>query len=75
MDDFVAIDVETANYEPSSICAIRAAQVSGGCIKAAFKVYQMDYPDYEFLCTLQKSRHTIPRGLCSSFSIPALCAF
>ncbi len=140
MDNFVAIDVETANYEPSSICAIGAVQVTDGCItdrfyelvspepdwyvwhftnkvhgisakdtsdarcfahvwadlstlignrplvahnkafderciKAAFKVYQMDYPDYEFLCTLQKARRTIPRGLCSSFSLPALCDF
>jgi len=27
-----------------------------GCTKAAFKVYQMDYPDYQFLDTLKSSR-------------------
>lgn len=75
MDDFVAIDVETANCEPSSICAIEAERVSIGCIKAVFKVYQMDCPAYEFLCALQKARRTIPHRLCSSFSLPALCAF
>lgn len=27
-----------------------------GCLKAVFRVYQMDYPDYEFYCTLKASR-------------------
>ena len=27
-----------------------------GCLKAAFRVYQMDYPDYEFYCTCRTSR-------------------
>lgn len=35
-----------------------------GCLKAAFKVYQMDYPDYRFHDTLAASRqkfgHTLP---------------
>ena len=26
------------------------------CLKAVFRCYQMDYPDYEFLCTLRASR-------------------
>lgn len=26
------------------------------CLKACFKMYQLDYPDYEFYCTLQKAR-------------------
>ena len=30
MDKFIAIDVETANFEPSSICAIGAVKVDGG---------------------------------------------
>ena len=32
------------------------------CLKAVFRVYQMDYPDYEFYCTLQKSRKVWPGG-------------
>jgi len=140
MQNFVAIDVETANNHPSSICAIGAVKVENGvitdrfyelvkpepeyyfryftesihgidrrmteeaptfdvvwhrvhefisglplvahnkafdekCIRAAFRVYQMDYPDYPFMCTLQKARRTIPRQLCSSFSLPVLCDF
>ena len=32
------------------------------CLKAVFHCYQMDYPDYEFYCTLQKSRRVWPCG-------------
>lgn len=140
MDNLVAIDVETANYEPSSICSIAAVQVTDGyitdrfyelvcpepnwyipkftnsvhgiskrdtdgarcfadvwadlsslignrplvahnksfdqrCIRAAFKVYQMDYPDYKFMCTLEKARRVIPKSICASKSLPSLCEF
>lgn len=27
-----------------------------GCLQAVFKTYRMDYPDYEFYCTLKASR-------------------
>lgn len=27
-----------------------------GCLRAAFKKYRMDYPDYEFHCTLKAAR-------------------
>lgn len=30
-----------------------------GCLKAVFRMYCMDYPDYEFFCTLQSSRRAI----------------
>lgn len=140
MNNFVAIDVETANKEASSICAIGAVKVIDGvitdrfyelvrpepeyycryfteqihgigmrdtenadnfadvwrrvdrfidglplvahnkafdekCIRAAHRTYSMDYPDYPFFCTLQTARRTIPRTLCSSFSLPSLCNF
>lgn len=32
------------------------------CLKAVFRTYCMDYPDYEFYCTLQASRRAI-KGL------------
>ncbi len=32
------------------------------CLKAVFRVYQMDYPDYEFHCTLLQSRKIWPTG-------------
>ena len=124
LKDFAAIDLETANYERSSICSIGIvivrrgeivdsfyshirpepnyynnfcsyvhglcqqdtdnapifpkvwAQVEPlienlplvahnkpfdeGCLKAVFRVYQMDYPDYEFYDTLCVSRRTLP---------------
>ena len=33
MDNFIAIDVETANNQPTSICAIGAVLVIDGIIK------------------------------------------
>ena len=31
-----------------------------GCLKAVFRCYQMDYPDYRFYCTLVASRRLLP---------------
>jgi DNA polymerase-3 subunit epsilon len=120
MLDFAAIDFETANYYPSSVCSVGVVIVRGGkivekfyrlicpepewysywntqihgitmadtenspifpdvwaeiapkienlpliahnspfdsrCLKAVFRVYQMDYPDYQFFCTCRASR-------------------
>ena len=138
MDNFIAIDVETANNHPSRICAIGAVKVVGGlisdsryslinpepdwysractavhglsdadtwnapafgtvwqqwepwfgdlpmvahnaafdrrCINAACRVYQLEAPEH-FLCTLSAARRTIPKGMCASKSLPALCDF
>lgn len=30
-----------------------------GCLKAVFRTYCMDYPDYNFHCTLQSARRTV----------------
>lgn len=140
MNSFVAIDVETANNHPSSICAIGAVKVVDGvivdrfyelvkpepefyfryfteeihgigyhdtedsdtfdrvwcrlmpmarnlpfvahnkafderCLRAAHKVYQMDFPDRPFFCTVVKARRAIPRTVCPSFSLPNICDF
>ena len=32
------------------------------CLKAVFRLYQMDYPDYPFYCTLIRSRQVWPGG-------------
>ena len=32
------------------------------CLKAVFRCYGMDYPDYPFCCTLVKSRRVWPTG-------------
>jgi len=49
MQDFAAIDFETANGQRSSVCSVGVVVVHNspfdeGCLKAVFKVYQMDYP-------------------------------
>lgn len=43
MDNFVAIDVETANYQPTSICAIGAVKVINKCIVDTF--YRLVKPE------------------------------
>lgn len=127
MKDFAAIDFETANEQPSSVCSVGVVIVRGGevvdsfyslihpepeyyqwfcsnvhglteadtedapvfskvwaqiapkieglplvahnacfdegCLKAAFKVYQMDYPDYTFYDTLTASRRHFGKSL------------
>ncbi len=126
MNDFAAIDFETANHERSSVCSVGIVIVRNGeitdklyhliqpepnyysyfnthvhgltaedtdeapvfskvwkkiepfieglplmahnspfdegCLKAVFRVYQMDYPDYDFHCTLKASRKKV-KGL------------
>lgn len=39
------------------------ARFDEGCLKAAFRVYQMDYPEYLFLDTLTASRRQFGRQL------------
>jgi len=34
-----------------------------GCLRSVFKVYRMDYPDYEFFDTLRASRRHFGRDL------------
>lgn len=34
-----------------------------GCLKAVFRCYQMDYPDYNFLCTCRASRRYFGKSL------------
>ena len=127
MDNFAAIDFETANSERSSICSVGIVVVRDGeivdsfysliqpepnyynywcsqvhglchedtdnapifpkvwaqieplidglplvahnkafdesCLKAVFRVYQMDYPDYEFHCSCQAARRVYGKSL------------
>lgn len=46
MNDFVAIDFETANAEPTSICAIGAVKVEGGVVTDRFYRLVKPEPDY-----------------------------
>lgn len=140
MNNFVAIDVETANSNASSVCAVGAVKVidgaivdkfyqlvrptpnyyfayftnevhgisradtdsaprfcellprlkdfigdlplvahnmpfDSGCLHAAAKAYGLDFPDNPFHCTLAACRQSIPRSLCSSYSLPYVAEF
>lgn len=48
MDNFVAIDVETANNHNTSICAIGAVKVKNGCIVDRFYELVRPEPDFYF---------------------------
>ena len=127
MENFAAIDFETANYERSSVCSVGVVIVRGGqitekiyrliqpepnwysywntqihsltaqdtqnapifaevwaeiaplieglplvahnssfdesCLRAVYRVYQMDYPDYTFHCTCRASRRIFGKAL------------
>ena len=139
MNNFAAIDFETANNERSSVCSVGVVIVRGGkiekkfyslikpepeyynywcsqvhglslddtmdapvfpdvwaqiepmieglplvahnkafdesCLKAVFRVYQMDYPDYEFHCTCIASRKVWPEGHHNLDIIAARCGY
>ena len=45
------------------------------CLKAVFRVYQMDYPDYEFYCTCVASRKVWPQGSHTLDIIAARCGY
>lgn len=48
MDNFIAIDVETANNYPSSICALGAVKVVAGAITDEFYELVKPEPEYYF---------------------------
>ena len=48
MENFVAIDVETANNHPESICAIGAVKVTCGAITDRFYELVKPEPEYYF---------------------------
>lgn len=139
MRNFAAIDFETANEHPSSICSVGVVIVRDGeivnsfyslinpepeyysyfcsrvhgltlqdtinalpfpavwqqieplieglplvahnkafdekCLKATFRCYQMDYPDYPFYCTLQRSRKLWPLGSHKLDIIASRCGY
>ena len=139
MQDFAAIDFETANNERSSVCSVGVVIVRDGeivdkfyslikpepeyynywcsqvhglcaddtanapifpevwaqiepniaglplvahnkafdesCLKAVFRVYQMDYPDYPVLCTCVASRRVWHGGSHSLDVIAARCGY
>ena len=131
MENFAAIDFETANNERTSVCSVGVVIVRDGeivdsfysliqpepnygltskdtdnapvfpkvweqiapmieglplvahnkafdesCLKAAFRCYRMDYPDYEFHCTYQASKRAFPHAVSHKLdNISRLCGY
>lgn len=45
-----------------------------GCLKAVFRMYQMDYPDYEFHCSLQLAKKQL-KGILPNFQLHTVSAY
>ena len=46
------------------------------CLKAVFRCYQMDYPDYQFYCTCVASRKAFPNAANHQLhTISKLCGY
>lgn len=58
MDRFIAIDVETANFEPTSICAIGAVKVEAGLITD--RRYSLVCPEPDWFSPACVRVHGIP---------------
>lgn len=50
-------------YAPHPSFVAHNARFDEGCLKAAFRIYQMDYPDYVFYDTLTASRRQFGASL------------
>ncbi len=44
------------------------------CLKAAFRRYEMEYPDYKFHCTCRASRH-VHKGLLSNHKLDTVATY
>ena len=74
-------DQQTIDYLHYQIASIpfvaHNARFDEGCLKAVFKVYQMDYPDYRFYDTLTAARrqfgHSLPNHQLHTFA--AACGY
>lgn len=58
MNNFIAIDVETANYQPSSICSVGCVKVENGTVTDTF--YSLVHPEPDWYVR----RFTQIHGLC-----------
>lgn len=60
MDNFIAVDVETANQHGTSICAIGAVKVENGLITDSFYTLVRPYPNF-YLRHFTENIHGISR--------------
>ena len=55
---------ETMTIDKTNMCShLQKKLFDEDCLKAVFRVYQMDYPDYRFYDTLTASRRQFGRSL------------
>lgn len=65
MNDFVAIDFETANQHPTSICSVGAVKVRDGIIVDSFYSLVRPYPNF-YIRRFTEEIHGISRSMTDS---------
>ena len=73
--DFPEVWAEIASHIQGLPLVAHNSPFDESCLKAVFRMYQMDYPDYTFLCTLQQSRKVWPQGQHTLDVIAARCGY
>ena len=75
--DFAQVYRQMKPYLDGSLMAAHNARFDEGCLKAVFRVYQMDYPGYRFYDTLTASRrqfgHSLPNH--QLHTVAAACGY
>ena len=75
MKDFAAIDFETANREPTSVCSVGIVVVRGGIVTE--KLYRLIRPGHLRVLEHPRPRHLLGghrRGACVSSRLGGACA-
>ncbi|MBO6017995.1 MAG: 3'-5' exoribonuclease [Prevotella sp.] len=75
---FSGQELDDARYQIAALPFVaHNARFDEGCLKAVFRVYQMDYPDYRFYDTLTASRrqfgHSLPNH--QLHTVAAACGY
>ena len=72
MKDFVAIDFETANYEPTSICSVGLVVVRGGEITQSMHRLVCPEPDYYIRRFSEQVHGIYPADTCGAPTFDAV---
>ena len=73
--DFPEVWAEIAPHIQGLPLVAHNSPFDESCLKAVFRMYQMDYPDYPFFCTCIASRRVWPKGRHNLDIIAARCGY
>ncbi|MDE7181014.1 MAG: 3'-5' exoribonuclease [Muribaculaceae bacterium] len=73
-DYFPEVWAEIHQYIEDLPLVAHFSRFDEGCLKAAFRRYQMTYPNYSFYCTCNAARRVL-RGQLPNFKLPTVSAY